>query len=147
MKGIIPLFVLVGGFLLLRNVRKGVDNLEINPVDFKINNQKSNITKLVTDLKIEVTNPDKLSGTINEMFFTIRNSSGVILSTFEREAPIKFNASRFYIDVQTQFNTGRIVAEIIQYFGSGQTGYPVTIEGWIDTNLGRFNFIDNIVLQ
>lgn len=147
MKGILPLFVIVGGFLLLRNVRKGVENLEINPVDFKINNQKSNVTKIVTDLKLEIINPDKISGTVKEIFFTVRNSNGTILTTFENTQAVQFDASRFFIAVQTQFNPGRIVAEVIEYFSSGQDGYPVTIEGWIDTNLGRFNFIDNIVLK
>ena len=147
MKGILPLLLLAGGFYLLRNVKRGINNLDIRIVDFKVNDQKSNITKITTNVKLEVLNPDQLSGTISGLFFTVKNASGTVISTFENDKQVTFNKqSRFYLQVESVINTGRVLAELISFFGNTANGYPVTIEGYVTTNLGRFNFIQNVVL-
>lgn len=146
MKGMAPALLILGGILIL-SIKRGIENLTVSVVDFKINEAKTNLTRIVTDLKLEVLNPDRISGKIDFVFLTVKDAQGQIIATFEGGEDIVFNKqTRFFLSLQAEIKTGRIVAELIEYFGEGNNSYPVVISGYVSTNLGRINFNENRLL-
>ena len=70
--------VAAAGYYLLMGKKQAIENLEVKPIDIAINSQKTNLLKLVFNLKLKLTNPGNFSVKGNNIDLDVLLNNGFI---------------------------------------------------------------------
>jgi hypothetical protein len=83
--------VAAAGYYFLMGKKQAIENLLIKPIDIAINSSKTNIFKLVFNLKLQITNSSNFTVKINKIDVDILVNNRTI-SEFQKNLPITIAA-------------------------------------------------------
>jgi LEA14-like dessication related protein len=118
--------------------KKAVENLEIKPIDIAINSQKTNLLKLVFNLKLKSTNPGNFSVKVNNIDVDVLINNRII-SDFQKLLPVTIAPKQTEIVVLEITVQNLAVIETVLNILADQSNITAGVKGVVNTDLGIVN--------
>ena len=130
--------VAAAGYYLLMGKKQAIENLEIKPIDIAINSQKTNLLKLVFNLKLKLINPSNFSIKGNNIDLDVLVNNKVI-SDFKKLLPVFIAPKQTKIVVLEITVQNLAVIETVLNILADQSNITVGVKGVVSTDLGIVN--------
>jgi LEA14-like dessication related protein len=130
--------VAAAGYYFLMGKKKAVENLEIKPIDIAINSQKTNLLKLVFNLKLKLTNPGNFAVKVNNIDVDVLVNNRVI-SDFQKLLPVTIAPKQTEIVVLEITVQNLAVIETVLNILADQQNITAGVKGVVSTDLGVVN--------
>jgi len=130
--------VAAAGYYFLMGKKQAVENLEIKPIDIAINSQKTNLLKLVFNLKLKLTNPGNFSVKVNNIDVDVLVNNRAI-SDFQKLLPVTIAPKQTEIVVLEITVQNLAVIETILNILADQQNITAGVKGVVSTDLGIVN--------
>lgn len=130
--------VAAAGYYLLMGKKQAIENLEIKPIDIAINSQKTNLLKLVFNLKLKLINPSNFSIKGNNIDLDVLVNNKVI-SDFKKLLPVFIAPKQTKIVVLEITVQNLAVIETVLNILEDQSNITVGVKGVVSTDLGIVN--------
>jgi LEA14-like dessication related protein len=125
-------------YYLLIGKKQAIENLLIKPIDIAINSSKTNIFKLVFNLKLQITNSSNFTVKINKIDVDILVNNRTI-SEFQKNLPINIPPNKTEIVlIEITAQNAAIITSIIDIITSGNA-ITAGVKGVFSTDLGNVN--------
>jgi LEA14-like dessication related protein len=126
------------GYYFLIGKKQAIENLLIKPIDIAINSSKTNIFKLVFNLKLQITNSSNFTVKINKIDVDILVNNKTI-SEFQKNLPITIAPNKTEIVlIEITAQNAAIISSIIDIITSGNA-ITAGVIGVFSTDLGVVN--------
>jgi LEA14-like dessication related protein len=137
--------VAAAGYYFLMGKKQAVENLEIKPIDIAINSQKTNLLKLVFNLKLKLTNPGNFSVKVNNIDVDVLINNRVI-SDFQKNLPVTIAPKTTEIVLIEITVQNLAIVETILNLLNDSSNVSAGVKGTVTTDLGtaEINFIKNL---
>ena len=126
------------GYYLLMGKKQAIKNLEIKPIDIAINSQKTNLLKLVFNLKLKLTNPGNFSVKVNNIDVDVLVNNRII-SDFQKLLPVRIAPKQTEIVVLEITVQNLAVIETVLNILADQSNITAGVKGVVSTDLGIVN--------
>jgi hypothetical protein len=130
--------IAAAGYYFLMGKKQAVENLEIKPIDIAINSQKTNLLKLVFNLKLKLTNPGNFSVKVNNIDVDVLVNNRVI-SDFQKLLPVTIAPKKTEIVVLEITVQNLAIIETILNILADQQNITAGVKGVVSTDLGIVN--------
>ena len=130
--------VAAAGYYLLMGKKQAIENLEVKPIDIGINSQKTNLLKLVFNLKLKLINPSNFSIKGNNIDLDVLVNNKVI-SDFKKLLPVFIAPKQTKIVVLEITVQNLAVIETVLNILADQSNITVGVKGVVSTDLGIVN--------
>ena len=130
--------IAAAGYYFLMGKKQAVENLEIKPIDIAINSQKTNLLKLVFNLKLKLTNPGNFSVKVNNIDVDVLVNNRAI-SDFQKLLPVTIAPKQTEIVVLEITVQNLAVIETILNILADQQNITAGVKGVVSTDLGIVN--------
>ena len=130
--------VAAAGYYFLMGKKQAIENLEIKPIDIAINSQKTNLLKLVFNLKLKLINPSNFSIKGNNIDLDVLVNNKVI-SDFKKLLPVFIAPKQTKIVVLEITVQNLAVIETVLNILADQSNITVGVKGVVSTDLGIVN--------
>jgi LEA14-like dessication related protein len=125
-------------YYFLIGKKQAIENLLIKPIDIAINSSKTNILKLVFNLKLQITNSSNFTVKINKIDVDILVNNRII-SEFQKNLPIIIAPNKTEIVlIEITAQNAAIITTIIDIITSGEK-ITAGVKGVFSTDLGIVN--------
>jgi LEA14-like dessication related protein len=130
--------VAAAGYYFLMGKKKAVENLEIKPIDIAINSQKTNLLKLVFNLKLKLTNPGNFAVKVNNIDVDVLVNNRVI-SDFQKLLPVTIAPKQTETVILEITVQNLAVIETVLNILADQQNITAGVKGVVSTDLGVVN--------
>jgi LEA14-like dessication related protein len=130
--------VAAAGYYFLMGKKQAVENLEIKPIDIAINSQKTNLLKLVFNLKLKLTNPGNFSVKVNNIDVDVLVNNRVI-SDFQKLLPVTIGPKQTETVILEITVQNLAVIETVLNILADQQNITAGVKGVVSTDLGVVN--------
>jgi len=130
--------VAAAGYYFLMGKKQAVENLEIKPIDIAINSQKTNLLKLVFNLKLKLTNPSNFSVKVNNIDVDVLVNNRVI-SDFQKLLPVTIAPKQTETVILEITVQNLAVIETVLNILADQQNITAGVKGVVSTDLGVVN--------
>jgi LEA14-like dessication related protein len=130
--------IAAAGYYFLMGKKQAVENLEIKPIDIAINSQKTNLLKLVFNLKLKLTNPGNFSVKVNNIDVDVLVNNRVI-SDFQKLLPVTIGPKQTETVILEITVQNLAVIETVLNILADQQNITAGVKGVVSTDLGIVN--------
>jgi LEA14-like dessication related protein len=130
--------IAAAGYYFLMGKKQAVENLEIKPIDIAINSQKTNLLKLVFNLKLKLTNPGNFSVKVNNIDVDVLVNNRVI-SDFQKLLPVTIAPKQTETVILEITVQNLAVIETVLNILADQQNITAGVKGVVSTDLGIVN--------
>jgi len=130
--------VAAAGYYFLMGKKQAVENLEIKPIDIAINSQKTNLLKLVFNLKLKLTNPGNFSVKVNNIDVDVLVNNRAI-SDFQKLLPVTIAPKQTETVILEITVQNLAVIETVLNILADQQNITAGVKGVVSTDLGIVN--------
>lgn len=130
--------IAAASYYFLMGKKQAIESLEIKPLDIAINKTKTNLFRLVFNLKLKITNPANFAVKLNNIDVDVIVNNKTI-SEFKKTLPVTINANKTEsINIEISVGNLQIIDVIFNIIANGGK-INAGVTGVIGTDLGDIN--------
>ena len=130
--------VAAAGYYFLMGKKQAIESLEIKPIDIAINKSKTNILRLVFNLKLKITNPANFAVKLNNIDVDVIVNNKII-GEFQKTLPVTIGANKTEsINIEISVGNLQVIDVIFNIIANGGK-INAGVTGVIGTDLGDIN--------
>jgi len=127
--------VAAAGYYFLMGKKEAIESLEIKPIDIAINKSKTNILRLVFQLKLKITNPANFAVKLNNIDVDVIVNNKII-GEFQKTLPVTIGANKTEaIIIEISVGNLQVIDVIFNIIASGGK-INAGVSGVVGTDLG-----------
>lgn len=127
------------GYYLLTGKKAAIENLIVKPIDIAINSSKTNLLKLVFNLKIKITNTSNFSVKVNAIDVDVIVNNNII-GEVQKNLPIVVAPGKTEIvTIELSVQNLAVIETVLNIIAMGGK-LTAGVQGNITTDLGKVNF-------
>lgn len=130
--------VAAAGYYFLMGKKQAIESLEIKPIDIAINKSKTNILRLVFQLKLKITNPANFAVKLNNIDVDVIVNNKII-GQFQKTLPVTIGSNKTEaIIIEISVGNLQVIDVIFNIIANGGK-INAGISGIVGTDLGDIN--------
>lgn len=127
------------GYYLLTGKKAAIENLIVKPIDIAINSSKTNLLKLVFNLKLKITNTSNFSVKVNAIDVDVIVNNNII-GEVQKNLPIVVAPGKTEIvTIELSVQNLAVIETVLNIIAMGGK-LTAGVQGNVATDLGKVNF-------